>query len=242
MISGWFDIHSHALPKIDDGAVDIEMTEKMLRLAFAEGTRHMIFTPHYRTGRFEADTALLKTQFEQVFNIAKQIVPEMTLYLGNELFFSSNLIAMLKNKKVLTLADSSYILVEFAYGQDYPFIQWAVEQLQSEGYKVILAHFERYHCLKNRLDRLRELLRDKVYLQITASYAAEMTRKAFPNYIKKAFQEHLIHFIGTDSHNPTSRSPIIRKSIIWLCKKYGEDYIRTIVLENPKKIILNKYI
>ena len=242
MISGWFDMHIHALPGVDDGARDIEMTEQMLRLAFSDGTHHMIFTPHYCAGKFEADTTMIQSRFDQVCHMAKQIVPDMTLYLGHELFYNNDLINLLQKRKVRTLADSSYILVEFAYKRDYIFIRWALEQLQSAGYRVILAHFERYACLKDRIDRLRELATDGIHLQITANYANEMSKRFFSNYVKKAFQEHLIHFIGTDAHNTSSRKPLMGKYISNLCKKYGEKYIREIALVNPERVVQNKYI
>ena len=242
MISNWYDIHSHTLPGVDDGAVDFEMAEKMLRLASSDGTRHIIMTPHYCSGKFECDTAFIQSQFENLCHMTKQILPDMNLYLGQELYYSNDLTDLLWDGKIKTLADSSYILIEFSYERDYLFIQWALEELRSAGYKVILAHFERYSCLQNNIERLRELVDSGVYLQITAAYAREMTGKVFSNYIKKAFQEHLIHFVGTDSHNTTSRPPLMRKCISVLCKKYGMQYVREMLISNPEKIIQNKFI
>ena len=44
------DIHSHILPAVDDGAVNMEQTKNMLQIAFKEGIRTMIATPHYGVG------------------------------------------------------------------------------------------------------------------------------------------------------------------------------------------------
>ena len=40
------DIHSHILYGIDDGAVSLEMSLEMLRMAVAAGTTHIFTTPH----------------------------------------------------------------------------------------------------------------------------------------------------------------------------------------------------
>lgn len=41
----YIDMHCHILPGVDDGAASMEVTEKMLRIAYDEGIRCMIATP-----------------------------------------------------------------------------------------------------------------------------------------------------------------------------------------------------
>lgn len=48
---GWVDIHTHILPGVDDGAGDWEETITLLKMAYEQGTRHMIATPHFRANR-----------------------------------------------------------------------------------------------------------------------------------------------------------------------------------------------
>ena len=54
---GWIDIHAHILPGVDDGAGSWEVAVVLLNMAYKQGVRHIIATPHYR--RWE-DTDLLK--------------------------------------------------------------------------------------------------------------------------------------------------------------------------------------
>ena len=65
---------------------------------------------------------------------------------------------LLKEGKLLTLADSRYILLEFMPGTPYSKIYSAVRQMQTTGYIPILAHVERYHVLREegRIDELIE--------------------------------------------------------------------------------------
>lgn len=53
MAKGYYDIHCHILPHVDDGSRSTAMSKDMLRIAYANGIRHIILTPHYMIGRFE---------------------------------------------------------------------------------------------------------------------------------------------------------------------------------------------
>ena len=46
-MSGYIDMHCHILPEVDDGAQSIEETVQMLRIAYREGIRCIIATPHH---------------------------------------------------------------------------------------------------------------------------------------------------------------------------------------------------
>ena len=63
---------------------------------------------------------------------------------------------LLKEGKLLTLADSRYVLLEFLPGTAYSKIFSAVRQMEMAGYVPILAHVERYHVLREE-GRLEEL-------------------------------------------------------------------------------------
>ena len=43
----YIDMHCHILPGVDDGAQNLEETRQMLQIAFNEGTRLIIATPHH---------------------------------------------------------------------------------------------------------------------------------------------------------------------------------------------------
>lgn len=45
------DTHSHILPEVDDGAQNIEETRRMLQIAYDEGIRYIIATPHHHPRR-----------------------------------------------------------------------------------------------------------------------------------------------------------------------------------------------
>ena len=50
----YIDMHCHILPGVDDGAKDLAETKKMLEIAYAEGIRCIIATPHHHPHRGKA--------------------------------------------------------------------------------------------------------------------------------------------------------------------------------------------
>ena len=46
-MEGFIDLHSHILPALDDGAGNMDKTKEMLQIAYEEGIRRIIATPHF---------------------------------------------------------------------------------------------------------------------------------------------------------------------------------------------------
>ena len=61
------DIHSHVLPGVDDGAVSVDETIAMLRIAYDAGTRKIAATPHMFLDLFHNnDFVQILDRFEQL--------------------------------------------------------------------------------------------------------------------------------------------------------------------------------
>ena len=52
-MSGFYDLHTHILPHVDDGARDMEETRKILEKEYQDGVRTIFATSHYRRNMFE---------------------------------------------------------------------------------------------------------------------------------------------------------------------------------------------
>ena len=60
-----FDIHCHILPGVDDGSRNIETSLEMIDIAYSEGTRRIILTPHYILGHNTYTYAELDQKFDE---------------------------------------------------------------------------------------------------------------------------------------------------------------------------------
>ena len=120
---GYIDIHSHILPNIDDGAKDMEMSLKMLDIAYAEGIRGVVVTPHYHPGKSMVGYSDLISRFEKYKTEIEKRYSDMKLYLGREVYYTSDVIGAIKNGEHLGMIDNHYILLEYSPEREYSYIR-----------------------------------------------------------------------------------------------------------------------
>ena len=89
---------------------------------------------------------------------------------GAEILYTQMATRYLYDKKIHTMAGTSYVLVEFPVGVAYGSLVNAMKELIQSGYKPILTHAERYRCLLLRPRRTISLHEDLgVALQINCA-------------------------------------------------------------------------
>ena len=88
-MTGYWDIHNHILPGVDDGSSCMRETMSLLQAEYEQGIRHLIVTPHYRRGMFEIGFEDIQKVYEKTRLYCEETFPSMHLYLGRECFVSS---------------------------------------------------------------------------------------------------------------------------------------------------------
>lgn len=168
-MEGFIDIHSHILPGLDDGAKSPEETQRILQLAYQEGIRAIIATPHFVSGKKSVSPQRIA---EAVYCLRERLdewkLP-LELYPGNEVFYQSEAADWLEAGGICTLAQSRYVLAEFHPTTEYAYLRDGLWKLLSYGYYPILAHTERYDCLFQRKERLEEIKKRGGFIQVNAS-------------------------------------------------------------------------
>lgn len=242
-MEGFYDIHTHILPEVDDGAASMSMTRKMLKEAYHQGIRHIIATPHYIKGHKKVSAELLYQRLQEVQKEADKISPEIRLYLGNELYYSGSVLEDVLNGQALSLADSDYVLIEFDVTAEYKEIYQGLRKAVEMGYRPILAHMERYECLYKKYDLIKELLSLGVYLQMNAGSVIGGMFDSRAAYCRRLIQDGYIHLLGSDCHNMEHRPPKMKDAVdILRKKKISEDVLERILFRNPQRILENRYI
>lgn len=241
-MNGIIDIHSHILPGVDDGAKTIEQTRRMLTIANDEGTRSIIATPHYAVGRKNCEVAYLEEVRQQVQEEASIVNKDLTIYLGNELFYSDDIIEDLENGKALTLAETRYVLVEFLPITSYRQIQTAIRNFTINGYIPIIAHAERYFCFLQEFKRIDQLIQSGAYIQININSLTGGILDKQTRLCKRMVKEDCVHFLGTDAHSDGHRAPLINKGMKIITRKYGKETAETLSIKNPTRLLEDTYI
>ncbi len=175
----------------------------MLQEAYRQGIKTIIATPHYRQGQ---DIEQLKELTGILRHEAQKLDPGYGIFLGQELMDSEEIVKELRSGRALTMAGSSFVLIEFLPGVSYSRLYQRLRQLQSAGYIPILAHAERYACLREegRLGELKEsgYLIQMNYRSLTGSMFNRNTQ-----WCRRQILKENIHLLGTDMHNTGARAP-----------------------------------
>lgn len=237
-----YDMHCHILPGIDDGAKDEYEMMKMVRVAYNEGIRTIVTTPHYHPVRGSADAETVMRIFAKMYSLIRHYYPDMDVYEGCEIYYQGGIVEKLKSGELLTLAGSNYALVEFSTDTEIKTICDAVNEFMFAGFYPVIAHVERYDKLIKDIDMIEQLVESGVYIQVNAGSVIGEYTSAAKKDIKKLLQRNLVHFVGTDAHNEKVRPPKISKCYRYINKKFGEETADKIFHENPRMVIQNKII
>lgn len=237
------DIHSHIIFGVDDGPRHIDDSLLLLKEAYNQGIRKIIATSHRREKMFETSESQIKKNFLVLKEKAKEILPDLELFYGAEIYYHFGILEKIENKIFPSLADSQYILVEFSSATSFREIFTAVDRILLLGYKPVIAHIERYNIFE-QASHIETLIKKGAYIQVNASSIKKIKlfgdrEKILKKRAKYLLDNHLIHFIASDMHNLTSRKPLLKEAYTIIEKKYGIKMAEELCVDNPEKLLNN---
>ena len=238
----FFDLHSHMLCGVDDGAQTPEDMYAMLEAAYEDGIRAVCLTPHYTPYLFGETLETSARSFELLRAYVAEKHPDMHLFLGHELGYHHGCLPALADGRCRTLAGTRYVLMDFPETVDFFELKNAVSLLQREGYFVILAHVERYRCLFGKLSWIEDFIDEGGIVQLNAGSVNGAWGKACAKQWKKLVSKGLAHVISTDAHNMTSRPPQMSVCMAFLQKHCDPQTVKDLTWNHACRIIRDETI
>lgn len=231
------DLHSHLLPDVDDGVEVFDESVEIIRELMRHGIKKIVVTPHYIPETIynspRADNLKLLHELKKSLQDEKL---DVELFIGNEIYINSDISTLIKNKVISTLGDSKYLLVELPMSGVYEGYEDIFYNLQAEGYKVILAHPERYLSTQKDFSILERLHNLGILFQCNiGSIAGQYGHKA-EKTTKKLAKKDMIFAFGTDVHRLRDFSDI-DKAITILTRIYGKAKLDKLLVDNPLKVL-----
>ena len=231
------DIHNHMLCGVDDGARSEAEMDQIIDASYADGVRHLCFTPHYHPGYFGEHQEQIASAFELAKTYASEQYPDLALYLGNELRYERSCIEWLEQEKCQTLNGTEYLLVDFLYPEPAENIVDAMLRILNAGYTPVLAHVERYEKLHRDLREIERLKSWGVILQVDAQSPLGRLGHGSKVRARRLLDAGAVDLIASDAHNLTHRPPQLKQCFDYVSRKYGEDYARHLFLEEPLRLL-----
>lgn len=217
--TGYLDIHSHILPGVDDGSKDWDMTERMLQMAYSQGVRQIVATPHNYPDRQRQDNEKILELAKEADRRAKKIAPDFDVFCGNEIYYRRGIAEEIESGHVLTMAGGRHLLVEFHPSEHYGKIYQGLKELIEEGYDPIVAHMERVQALFGSEEKLREIIKMGAFIQVNSASLSGGVFDRRAARLRKFIENGMVHFLGSDCHNLTERAPVMKDAVEKLYKK-----------------------
>ena len=195
-----YDMHNHLLPGIDDGSPDVETSLQLIEGMMEVGYSKFISTPHVilevhpndKESISAAHSKFTSALQEKGLNVPVQYAAEYMLNFDFDNLLAENQVLPFGNKQVL---------IEMSYAVESPNIKEAIFELQTKGYKPILAHPERYPFYFHRVQYYEELVDAGCDLQVNMLSLTGYYGKPIKNMAEKLIDKGWISWVGTDVHH-----------------------------------------
>lgn len=193
------DMHSHFIPGIDDGAQDLEQSIEMIK-AFAElGYTKVVTTPHVMADGYKNTPEIILGGLEKVRAEIRRQGIAMEIDAAAEYYLDHELEQKVMRGDVLTFGNR-HLLFELPFIGEPAVLPGVVFGMQTQGYRPVLAHPERYtfwHADWSKYERLKErgVLFQLNTVALCGAYGPS-TKKIAERLIDAGF----IDLLGSDCH------------------------------------------
>ena len=231
------DLHCHILFDTDDGAKTLQNSIEMIKEAEEAGFTKICCTPHYLIPEYAKTKQENLEKLELIKEKLNEYNINVELFLGNEVYITYNICELIKCEKISTINNSKFILIEFPMNFKSVIAENEIDDLIVHGYKVILAHPERYSYVQKDIKYLDNFIQRGVYLQGNyESLIGKYGNNAKKTLIKLLKQEK-IDWLSTDVHREKSTYTKMNKILRVLRKYVNEQYFLDITEGNQTYIV-----
>ena len=234
------DFHAHILPNIDDGSASMEESINLIKEAEQAGFTGIISTSHYLQNYYECDEKERRRILAELANQVKVADAEAEipkLYLGSEIYISTDIMELLKEGKASTINETNYVLFELPMNSKPLFVKEVVYKLIENGYNPIIAHPERYSYVKENIEFVREIKNMGALFQSNYGSVIGMYGSSAKKTLKKLLKEDLITFLGSDVHAVGQIYPKIPKILRKLEKWISPEKLQELTTLNAEKVL-----
>ncbi len=214
-------MHSHLLPGLDDGVGTLEDAEAVIRIFIDQGYKKIITTPHVISDAYRNTPKGILSRLDELKAHLSSKGLDIDISAAAEYYLDEALMKMLETDQPLLTFGDKYLLFETNFITDPFNLKEFIFLATTKGYKLILAHPERYMYLQNNPDKIQDLLDRGVMLQVNINSITGYYSKPAQQMAFKLIDKGVIHWMGSDCHHlnhtelmrQASRSRYYRKAL-----------------------------
>jgi protein-tyrosine phosphatase len=194
------DMHSHFIPCLDDGSQSMDESVDMIKKLYHLGYSRFITTPHIMADNYNNSSESILSGLEKLKSAVKNTGLPVEISAAGEYLLDDKFPEKYKDKNLLTFG-KKYLLLELPFIHEPENFLKIVFDLQLEGYKVVLAHPERYSYWFGNTKKYTDLADREIFFQMNIVSLAGHYSKPVKTAAEWLIDNNYIRLIGTDAHN-----------------------------------------
>jgi tyrosine-protein phosphatase YwqE len=194
------DMHSHLIAGVDDGSKSLEESVALVKGLAELGYNKLYTTPHIQQDKFRNTPEIITGGLSDLKAELNKEDVHIRMEAAAEYLIDDGFREKMESGKLMTIGDN-YVLVELSYFTEPFGLKNTFFELQTNGYKVILAHPERYTYWHNSFEVYEELYNRNIYLQLNINSLTGWYSEQSMKVAQKLIDHKLIRFLGSDLHN-----------------------------------------
>lgn len=194
------DLHSHLLPGIDDGVKTVEEAIEVIQAFYRLGYRKLYTTPHVMTDAFRNTPEIILGSLEILKTEIANRKIDLQIFAAAEYYLDEYLLEAINSDKLLTIGEN-HLLFETNFLSEPLNLKDFIFRATTKGYRLILAHPERYIYLQSDLSKAEDLLNRGVTFQINISSLTGYYSKPAQKTAFQLIDRGWVHWLGSDCHH-----------------------------------------
>lgn len=195
------DIHSHLLPNLDDGVKSLEEAGQLIENFHRLGYRKLVTTPHIMADMYRNTPADIMQKCETLNQYLRSKEINIEIQAAAEYYLDEDLYKCLETNGPILTIGKNYLLFETNFLTEPLNLKEFIFLASTKGYKLILAHPERYLYLNQNFSKASDLLDRGVLFQINISSITGYYSKSVQQMAIALIERGWVHWLGSDCHH-----------------------------------------
>ena len=232
------ELHCHMSPGIDDGPKTDDETLALARALRDAGVTKVACTPHVRTDKGWKNTRAVQTGLHQKLDrlfAAHDI--DLPHFEAAEHYLDDTLFEEPLDARLVPYQDTQWLLVELPYHGEPVDLFGQLFKLRKRGYRLLLAHLERFPYACDDLDKVERLVNAGYAIQINLGSLAGGYNRAQKKAAEKLLKAGFAHVACGDCHRAPDVKKLLEKGQKRLKKLAGEAGYERLCVTNPQHIL-----
>lgn len=232
------DIHCHILPNLDDGASNLEAAVEMARMAYRSGVKNVIATPHFTGFLVERSRVEeIRKGCEALTAELKEANIPLKLHCGAEVLCTPETPELARLHALPTLNGTNYVLAEFFFDETFDFMDTMLSDIAQCGYRLVVAHPERYEAIQRDPRLLQRWARMGYVLQLNKGSVLGAFGSKAQDAANEILRLGLAHLFASDAHSYHHRTPHMSQLRHWVQEHCDEGYAQILLERNPRRVL-----